>query len=69
MSLFVDGKKVLVGIYYTEVEDWYFEWFNGGLRWKGLASQLNFACNNMSFNSEYTKVQPLSLEFKNRLSI
>ena len=30
-----EGKKVLVGIYYTEVEDWFFEWYNGGLRWEG----------------------------------
>ena len=27
----------MVGIYWTEsaVEDWYIEWFNGGIVWRG----------------------------------
>ena len=29
------GKKVLVGIYKTDVEDWYIEYYNGGIMWKG----------------------------------
>ena len=26
---------MLVGVYWTDVEDWYLEWLNGGLVWKG----------------------------------
>ena len=29
------GRKVLVGIYRTDVEDWFMEWYNGGIIWKG----------------------------------
>ena len=33
---------MLVGIYYTEVEDWFFEWYNGGLRWEGYIALTSF---------------------------
>ena len=28
---------MLVGIYRTDVDNWYMEWYNGGIVWKGIS--------------------------------
>lgn len=37
VSNYIGGKKVLVGVYRTDVEEPYLEWRNGGIKWKGRA--------------------------------
>lgn len=31
------GKKVMVGVYRTDVDEPFIEWLNGGIQWKGTA--------------------------------
>ena len=33
---FSDGKKVMVGIYRTDVDEPFLEWHNGGIHWPGI---------------------------------